>query len=156
MLPEHVHKYLEEGILAFALYPEEDVLAILRALAKVTPDPGMDIYEFMGRTLARTNLGGVYAHLLRPGDPGGSLRLTSIIWGLYHNTGREVVVESGDNSVVTEISGYDHPSRETCGVVVGWNAELAVMAGGKNVKAVHKECVLDGASTCRFEVIWTL
>jgi hypothetical protein len=154
-LPEHLHKYLENRILPFSWYPEEDVLAILRALAKLIPNPEMDIYEFMGRTLARTDLEGVYAHLLHPGDPRSSLHETAIIWGLYHDTGREVVVDSGDNSVVTEISGYKHPSRETCRVVAGWNAELAVMAGGKNVKAVHKECVLDGAKACRFEVSWT-
>jgi hypothetical protein len=155
VLPEHLHRYLEERILAFAWYPEEDVLAILRALAKVTPDPGMDIYEFMGRIAARADLEGVYSNLLRPGDPDGSLRRASIIWRLYHDTGKQVVIESGDNSVVIEISGYQHPSRESCGTVKGWSVELVTLAGGKNVKVVHRSCVLDGEKACRFEVTWT-
>jgi hypothetical protein len=155
LLPEHLHKYLDEPILPFAWYPEEDVLAIVRAVAKVTPIPGVDIYDFMGRTLARTDLEGVYAHLLCPGDPERSLREAAIIWGVYHDTGKVVVVESGDNYVVTENSGHTYPSREICRIVAGWNAELAVMAGGKNVKVLHDECVLEGAKACRFKVSWT-
>jgi len=154
-LPVHLHRYLEERLMVSSWYPEEDHLAIIRALAKVIPDPGMDRFEFMGRISARADLGGVYAHLIREGDPAATLRRTTITWGLYHDTGKQEVVESGDNYIVTEISGFETPSRESCGTVKGWNAELAVMAGGKNVMAVHKECVLDGASACRFEVTWS-
>jgi len=154
-LPEHLRWYLSERILVSSWYPEEDFLEILRALAKVIPDTGMDPFEFMGRLSARADLTGVYAHLIRQGDPATTLRRTSITWGLYHDTGKQEVVASGDGYVVTEISGYALPSRESCGTVKGWNAELAVIAGGKNVKATHKECVLDGAKACRFKVTWT-
>ena len=156
VLPERLHKYLEtERILISSWYPEEDFLDIVRALAEVIPDPGMDSYEFMGRLSARHDLEGVYANLIRSGDPAATLRRTTITWGLYHDTGKQAVVESGDNYVVTEISGYAHPSRESCGTVKGWNAELAAMAGGKNIQVVHEGCVLDGAKACRFKVTWT-
>ncbi len=154
-LPERLHGYLEERILVSSWYPEEDLLAILRALAKVMPSPGMDIYEFMGRILARTDLGGVYALLLRKGDPAATLRRTAITWEHYHDTGKEVVVESGDNHAAIEISGYDSPSRETCGSVKGYIHEKVAMAGGKEIRVVHNKCVLDGVSACRFEVTWT-
>jgi hypothetical protein len=154
-LPKHLHRYLEERILISSWYPEEDFLAILRALAKVMPDPGMDFYEYMGRLSGRADLGGIYSHLIRQGDPATTLRRTAVTWGFYHDTGKQEVVEAGDNYVVTEISGYDSPSRESCGTVKGWNAELAEMAGGKNVKVIHDECVLDGAKACRFKVSWT-
>jgi hypothetical protein len=154
VLPGHLHWYLSERILISSWYPEEDFLEILRALSRVMPDPGMDPFEFMGRLSARTDLKGVYANLIRHGDPAGTLARTSIIWGLYHDTGKEEVVDAGPNHVVTEISGYAHASRESCGTVLGWNSELAAMAGGKNVRALHKECVLDGAKACRFEVTW--
>ncbi len=154
-LPEHLRWYLEERIMVSSWYPEEDFLEILRAVAKITPDTGMDPFEFMGRLSARADLRGVYAHLIRQGDPATTLRRTSVIWGLYHDTGKEEVVESGENRVVTQVSGFEHPSRESCRTVLGWNAELAAIAGGKDVKAVHGECVLDGANACRFEVTWT-
>ncbi len=154
VLPKHLHRYLEERIMVSSWYPEEDLFEILHALAKILPDPGMDTYEFMGRIVARTDLGGIHAHLIRLGDPATTLRRASFTWGLYHDTGKKDVVESGDDYVVTEIAGYEHPSRENCGTIKGWNHELAVMAGGKDVKVVHTECVLDGASACRFRVTW--
>lgn len=154
LLPEEMHRYLKERILISSWYPEEDFLAILRCLGKIIPDPGMDVYEFMGRISARVDLGGVYAHLVRQGDPAATLRRTAIIWGLYHDTGKEEVVEEGPDFVVTQIIGFESPSRESCGTVKGWNAELAAMAGGKDVTAAHRECVLDGAPACRFEVRW--
>jgi len=155
LLPERLHGYLEKRILVSSWYPEEDLLAIMRALAKLTPDPGMDIYEFMGRILARSDLGGVYALLLREGDPATTLRRTAITWEHYHDTGKEVLVESGDNHAAIEISDYDTPSRESCGTIKGWIHELVVMAGGKDICVVHKKCVLDGAKACRFEVTWS-
>jgi hypothetical protein len=154
-LPKELHRYLKERVLISSWYPEEDFLAILRALAKVMPDPGTNPYEYMGRLSARADLASVYAHLIRQGDPAATLRRTSVTWGLYHDTGKQEVVESGDNYVVTEISGYGLPSRESCGTVKGWNVELAEQAGGRNVKAIHEECVLDGAKACRFKVSWT-
>ena len=154
-LPEHLHRYLQERILVSSWYPEEDLFEILRALAKITPDPGMDIYEFMGRILARTDLGGVYATLLREGDPAATLRRTAVTWRHYHDTGKEEVVESGGNHAVIEISGYDFPSRESCGSVKGYIHDKVAMAGGKEIYVVHEKCVLDGASACRFKVIWT-
>ncbi len=155
VLPEHLHKYLEERVLVSSWYPEEDLLAILRALAKILPDPGMDIYEFMGRILARTNLEGAYALLLCEGDPAATLRRTAITWEHYHDTGKEVVVESGDNHAAIEISDHDTPSRESCGTVKGYIHEKVAMAGGKDICVVHKKCVLAGASACRFEVTWS-
>ena len=154
-LPEHLRWYLNERILISSWYPEEDLFEILCALAKITPDPGMDIYEFMGRNLARTDLGGVYSNLLREGDPAATLRRTAITWGHYHDTGKEEVVESGDNHAVIEISGYDFPYRENCGTVKGYIHDKVAMAGGKDIYVVHEKCVLDGASACRFKVTWT-
>jgi len=154
-LPSHLLGYLEDRILVSCWYPEEDFLAILRTLAKVLPDPGMDMYEFMGRISARADMAGIYAHLLREGDPATTLRRTAIIWGLYHDTGKEEVLDFGDGYVVTQISGFETPSRESCGTVKGWNTELAVIAGGKNVHGKHTACVLDGAKACTFEIRWT-
>jgi hypothetical protein len=153
-LPKHLHRYLEERILISSWYPEEDLRAILRTLAKVMPDPGMDMYEFMGRHLARADLEGVYAHLLRENDPATTLRRTAVTWGFYHDTGKEVVVESGHDHAAIEISGYDSPSWETCGTVKGYIHEKVKMAGGKDIHVAHPKCVLAGADACRFEVTW--
>jgi hypothetical protein len=155
VLPERLHGYLEERILVSSWYPEEDAWELLRALAKIMPDTGMDNYEFMGRILAHDDLRGIYASLLREGDPAATLRRTAVTWGHYHDTGKETVLDLGDDHVVLEITGYDHPSRESCSTVKGWIHGLVTMAGGKDIRVVHDKCVLDGASACRFETTWT-
>ena len=155
LLPEHLHGYLEDRVMPSSWYPEEENWELLRALARLLPDPGMDIYEYMGLITARSDLGGVYAHLIRQGDPATTLRRATFTWGLYHDTGKKEVIESGDDYVISEIAGFENPCRESCGTTKGWNAELAKMAGGKNVEVTHTKCVLDGASACRFEVRWT-
>jgi hypothetical protein len=154
-LPERLHGYLEGRVLVSSWYPEEDLLEILRALARVLPSPGIDIFEFMGRVSARTDLGGVYAPLLREGDPGGTLRRGVVVWRSYHDTGKHEVVEAREDFAAFTLSGFDHPSREICGTIVGWNHELVTLAGGKDARVVHTACVLDGAAECWFEVRWT-
>ena len=51
----------------------------------------------MGRVSARTDLGGVYAALLREGDPGGTLRRGTVVWRSYHDTGKHEVVEARED-----------------------------------------------------------
>ncbi len=154
-LPEHLRSYLDERIVISSWYPGEDQIEILRALAKILPNPGMDVYEFMGREAARADLGGVYAHLLRKGDPAATLRKAAIIWQNYYDSGKEEVVVARDGYVAIELSGFGNPARESCRRIKGYNYELAVMAGGKDVRVDHTQCVLDGAKACRFEVNWT-
>ena len=155
LLPERLHRYLAERILVSSWYPEEDLLEILRTLAKLLPDPGMDIFEFMGRTSAHTDLGSVYALLVREGDPAATLRRSAITWENYHDTGKEEVIESDDSHTVIEIHGYANPSREICKTVKGWMHAMVMRAGGKDIDVDHMQCVLDGAPSCRFKAIWT-
>ena len=153
-LPEHLHWYLDERIVISSWYPGEDQIEILRGLAKILPDPGMDIFEFMGRQAARADIRGVYAHLFREGDPAATLRKAAIIWQNYYDSGKEEVVEARDGYVAIELSGFENSARESCQRIKGYNYELAVMAGGKDVHVDHTRCVLDGAKACRFEVTW--
>ena len=154
LLPKHLHRYLEERILVSSWYPEEDLLEILRTLAKLLPAAGTDVFEFMGRVSARSDLGGVYASLLRQGDPATTLRRTAVTWKHYHDTGKEEVIESSDGHAVIEISGFDSPSREICSTVKGWIYELVELAGGKDIRVDHPQCVPEGASSCRFKATW--
>lgn len=65
-------------------------------------------------------------------------------------------MESDSNHVMSEIEGFEYPSREICKTVVGWHAQLAEMAGGKGVEFIHESCVMNGADVCRYVVRWKL
>jgi hypothetical protein len=47
-LPAGLHHYLEDRIQIASWYPEEDLLALVRALARVLPVGEGDVYEQMG------------------------------------------------------------------------------------------------------------
>src|SRR4051794_14322096 len=67
ILPPPLHRYLEERVLVSSWYPEEDLLALLRALGSMLP-PAPDPFAFMGRHTAREHLSGIYRGHVRPGD----------------------------------------------------------------------------------------
>jgi len=155
LLPMDLHRYLEDRILVSSWYPEEDLLGLLRVLGKILPDPGIDIFEFMGLASARTDLSGVYSHMLRLGDPVGTLRHGSVLWRSHHDTGKLEVVVSSPERAVVQLSGFGFPSNEICRTIKGWIRELIRMAGGKDVSVADDQCVVRGDTACRFDAKWT-
>ena len=57
-LPARLHPYLDARIQVASWYPEEDLLELIRALARILPANGADVYEQMGRFSARDQLAG--------------------------------------------------------------------------------------------------
>ena len=53
-VPENLRHYLEGRILSTTWHDEQDYLELISVLAELLPDPGMDVWEFMGRDSART------------------------------------------------------------------------------------------------------
>jgi hypothetical protein len=156
ILPGALHHYLADRVLVSSWYPEEDLLGLLKALVKILPDPGMDVYEFMGLMSARTDLSGVYSNMFRPGDPAGSLKCGSVIWQSHHDTGKLEVVVASQESAVVRLAGFALPSREICGTIKGWIREHITTAGAKDVVVVKSQCVVKGDPECLFEASWHL
>ena len=154
LLPWELRHYLEDRVLVSSWYPEEDLLCLLKALDKILPDQGMDVYEFMGLMSARADLSGVYSNMFRPGDPVGSLKRCSVIWQSHHDTGKLEVVVSSQERAVVQLSGFGLPSNELCRTIKGWIRELITMAGGKDTIVVDDQCVVRGDTACRFDAKW--
>ena len=156
ILPPELHHYLVDRMLISSWYPEEDLLGLLKALNKILPDQGMDVYEFMGLMSARADLSGVYSNMFRPGDPVGSLKRGSVIWQSHHDTGKLELVEASAESAVIRLAGFALPSRELCGTIRGWIREHIATAGGGDVVVVESQCVVKGDPECRFEARWSM
>jgi len=154
LLPERLRPYLQERLLPSAWYPEEDHIELCRALAKVLPDPGMDVYEFIGEFGARADLSGMYKHLLRPGDPAGTLQKGVVIWQTYHDTGLYRVALDGPSAAHVELVSFGAPTPEICLTLRGWNRSLLRMAGAKDVTVEETRCVHRGDVYCRWEIRW--
>ena len=154
LLPQHLHCYLDERIMVSGWYPEEDQLELIRALAQVLPASGTDVYEFMGRFTAQHDLAGLYGHMLRPGDPEGTLRRAAAIWQSYHDSGRLTVAFTGPGMARLTITGYGLPSSEMCRLLLGWYGELVRITGAHDVEIAEMQCRNRNDPACVWEVKW--
>ena len=152
-LPSALHHYLEERVLPTSWYPEEDLAALLRAMAPLLRDVAADPFELMGRAAVREHMAGVYEHLLR-GDRHSMARRVGALWQTQHDTGRLHMIEEGPGRARWELSGYGHPSREMCGTIRGYVLEALTGLGFPDVRVAKAACVLDGADRCAWDSRW--
>ena len=152
-LPPALHHYLEERVLPTSLYPEEDLVGLIRGMAVLLKDVGGDVYELMGRAVVRDHMEGVYEHLLK-GDRLSFARRVSTLWQTQHDTGRLVLVDDGPGRARYELTDFGHPSREMCAVIRGYILEALAHSGFASVEVVKAGCVLDGRDACTWECTW--
>jgi hypothetical protein len=154
LLPPRLHHYLDERIQVASWYPEEDLLDLVRALARVLPAGQGDVYEQMGRVTARDQLAGVYRHLLEGGDALSLPRRGLVLWQSQHDSGRLQVTVQGPGRARVEVSDYGLPSREMCKILLGYTAEMFAIAELPNPRVEKTGCRLDGAAQCSWLCSW--
>jgi hypothetical protein len=148
-----LHHYLDERVLPTSWYPEQDLVALLRAMVPLLGDIGGDPFELMGRAAVREHMDGVYEHLLR-GDRLSFARRVSTLWQTQHDTGRLTLVEEGPGRARYELAGYAHPSREMCATLRGYVLEALLASGFVETRIAKRSCVLDGAERCVWQCTW--
>jgi hypothetical protein len=154
-LPAQLHHYLDDRIQIASWYPEEDLVALVRALARILPAGEGNLYEQMGRFSAREQLAGVYRHLLEGRDALSIPRRGLVLWQSQHDSGRLSVAIEGPGSARIEVVDYAMPTREMCGILLGYTVEMFVMADLKNPSVRKTACRLDGADRCAWQITWT-
>ena len=158
VLPPELHKYLDTRVLPSSWYPEEENLALIRALARLlkenVPGVGDDVYALMGRTVAQADLSSFYASLIRPGDPEETLKRAQVTWRMYHDTGTFQVGIHGPGRARVELSDYGLPSSEMCSLLKGFHEQMVAMAGAREVSSEEIACRNRGDRTCVWEMRW--
>jgi len=154
-LPPRMHHYLEDRIQVAFWYPEEDLVELVRALARILPVGMGRIYEQMGRLSARDQLTGVYRHLLEGGDVLSLPRRGLALWQSQHDTGRLKLTLDGPGAARIELADYALPSREMCEILLGYTTEMFVMAEVPAPAVRKTACRLDGAPSCSWQCSWT-
>jgi hypothetical protein len=154
LLPPRLHRYLDQRILVSTWYPEEDLLELSRAVSLMmpgSPEPWMT----MGRSTARADLSTLYRHMVRAGDLTGTLGSIGSLWRTYHDTGELNVTVDEPGRATACLRDYGGAAREMCRVVGGYVAEVAVMAGAREVNIAKLGCSLNGAAECRWRLTWS-
>jgi hypothetical protein len=154
-LPPHLRHYLDERIQIATWYPEEDLIELIRALARVLPVGVGRVYEQMGRLSARDQLTGVYRHLLEGGDRLSLPRRGLVLWQSQHDSGRLKLTMEAAGSARIEIADFALPTREMCQILMGYTAEMFVMAELKDPVIRQTSCRVDGDAICSWTCSWT-
>jgi hypothetical protein len=150
LLPERLQHYLSERISEAAWYPEEDLLELVRATAKLIPGPAAETFALMGRATAQAHQEGVYAHLLEGGaTPAAGFAL----WSTMHDTGRLRTTREAPRRLRIDLVDYALPSREMC-AIVGAYIEESLRMGGVSARVEKLECRVAGAGCCRWRCNW--
>ena len=154
VLPDRLHPYLEDRIIASGWYPEADFVEILRAAARMFSLSSDEFYEIAGRSSAIEDLNGVYHEFLRTGDPLGMLRAGVLAWQSYHDTGRIIVTPEGPGAARVDLVGYEMLCDEMCAVNTAWIKEELRLAGALDIEVTMSRCVCRGDAMCRWQTRW--
>jgi hypothetical protein len=154
LLPGALHRYLDERLNVASWYPEEDMIGLVQALAKLLPRSAEDPLILIGRLNARSHLQGTYSHLLKEASP-STLPIRAVaLWKTMHDTGEfQLAVDEG--AAEARLSAYGHPTAEMCAMLAGYLLELFVVAGAPDAKIDETACCRRGASACRWRIEWT-
>jgi len=156
-LPEHLHHYLQERVWAASWYPEEDLVTLLRVLAKLfgQSQPGTDIYEVIGTITANQHLTGIYEHMAKQKDVSALPLHLSTLWETQHDTGRLRVVRQGPRKMLLEIADYGHPTKEMCRIITAYARECYQTVGIENPQVTKTTCRMRGDPSCTWNITWT-
>ena len=154
-LPEGLSHYLTGRVLSTNWYPEEDYLELMRALVGMLPDPGMDIWAWMGRDSARVDLEEIYKPLLRASDPAATLQKFDNFWKMRHDTGSVAVTVTEPGRAVVELADYALAVAQICRSIQGTIWQLLASAGARSIQVRKDACRERGGPTCRWQANWT-
>ena len=154
LLPRRLHFYLEDQLRVTAWYPEEDMIELVRVLAKLLPGSGEDPLVRIGRLNARMHLQGAYSHLLQEAEPSVLPIRAVALWKSMHDTGEFKLGVEVDHAEA-RLSGYGHPTPEMCIMLGAYLLELFELSGVRDTKVEEHACCRLGAPACRWRITWT-
>ena len=152
-LPPALQHYLAERVLAASWYPEEDLVPLVRAMARIQGVPDATFFEMAGRLSAQGHAKGIYKHLAA-GDRDSLTRRALVLWSSQHDTGEMTMEAESTGKVRVALRGFGLPSREMCTLTGGYIAETFEVSGCKEVRAEKQGCAIDGAPACSWLVSW--
>ena len=153
VLPPELHKYLDEQIGTSTWYPEEDLVALIRAVAKLLPGPIDRALMMMGERGARSQTL-VYGDLIR-GMGAGTMSRTFALWSTQHDTGEMRSSLEAPNKLRVELAGFEDTSREFCLIVGGYVAGTLAINGITDGSVQKLSCRLWGDERCAWRASWT-
>jgi hypothetical protein len=150
VLPKELQFYLDESVTQSMWYPEQDLVELIRAVAKLLPGPVDRALMMMGERSARAQTE-VYGDLIR-GVVSNS-RLFAL-WSTQHDTGEMRSMVEAPNRVRLELSGFEDTSRELCLLLGGYFVGTLAINGITDASVQKLSCRLWGDPVCAWRATW--
>jgi len=115
---------------------------------------GATLFE-VGYFMSHRDIPRVFRPLLRLGNPGWMLEVSTKLWRVYHDRGRWEVVRT-PVTVLATLHDHEDAHEAFCATLVGWLTGACELSGGKDVMVDHPVCHARGAPNCVFTTRWTL
>ncbi len=136
LVPDDLETYVEDGryVMAAGWYPAEDFLRLAEIVTRTMPDPGMDRWKYLGCFGGKQVFNGVYAPLVKAGNPGESLARYPEIWPFYHDEGHAKVARTSETTSSIAIQSYITSLDTFCRLQAGHMEELLRVAGATSAQ----------------------
>lgn len=126
-----------------------------RYLQSAAPPRNEEQFLFqMGKYIAQDSIAKYYKSLIRVLDTKFLLTQTPRIWGVIHTHGKIRVEPVGKTGAEIYITDFPSPSRQWCGMVIGFIHGVIELTRARDIKVEQVECVMNGAKHCHFHAEW--
>ena len=154
LLPPELHHYLSQRVLMASWYPEEHLVPLMRAMARIDGQPDDFYFQRAGRITAHVHAGGVYRHLVHRSDRESLSRRALVLWAAQHDTGSMEMMSVDNDEVRVALRDFGVPSREFCLITGGYLAATFEISGCEDVRIAKESCCVDGDAECAWLVSW--
>ncbi len=146
-----------DEILVSSWYPLQATIESLVTIDRLFGKGDLDLCRKMGRYTARLALeGGVQQSFVREHDPTFVIKMGPIIWQQYYDSGEIQVEQTGEESAISRLVGFEEPHRALCLSMLGWLEEAIAIWGGTEIQVVETSCRTHGGSCCEFVTSWVI
>lgn len=152
-LPEDDRKALGGHLLASAWYSMPAFLHFMEEAEKQLAGKEPDVLRKMGRASADYSLTTVYKIFFKVGSPEFIIGKAARVFGSYYDSGKVVPVESSPGRAAFDLVEFQG-APPFCARIGGWMERTLELAGAKDVRVHHPECLHRGGPRCRFEGTW--
>lgn len=130
LAPPHLLPYLEQRLLVSAWYPEADFRDLMLLLGRMlAPSVKGNVWRLLGSLGAQRDFTGIYAGLLRKGDPERTLRILPDGWRQYRDKGQLSLEELGKGAAQLTLREYPLMCSELAEVNAGYFEGTLQVAG---------------------------
>ena len=152
MAPPHLCHYFDDRLLVGSWYPEEDFRDLTLLLGRLTaPSVQGNVWRMIGTLGAQRDFAGIYAAMIRKGQPEWTLRFFPDGWRQYRDSGRLVLEELREGFAVMTLHEYPVMCRALADVNAGYFEAALTVAGAVDARV---DVVTHDSSSARWELSW--